>query len=814
MTAQSVLNMSWPARQSVALSVALVSAAVLGFEISLMRMLLVASWHHFAFVVISIAMLGFGVSGTFLSVFRGWFSRHGDGALLALAAATAAAMPLCSLLAGHMPVEARFLPTLLWRQLGMWLAYWAVLTIPFLLGASVIGLGLMRSHERMPAVYGANLLGSAGGCIAAPLVMHIVRPEWLPLVWGVCAMPAVLWAPYRTVRARGAVAAGCAIIVGVWLCADRPRIQCDPYKYAGHLERLARQGSASCIATVIGPRSVVGLWRSEVFHDLPFLSSGVAPPPLDAMVIDGHWAGSVLRITETPQAAVVDRTLVAAAYAMCGARPRVLLLGETGSTNMWLALRHAPESVDVVQGDPGVIHMLRRFSSVVRGNVQLVTAEPRHFVEHSNGQYDLIQLVSLQGSAVGSAGMAGLGQDHLATVEGITACLRRLSPGGLIVTGRGIQTPPRDSLKLLGTLIEALRRIGVNNPQDHIAMFRDYQWVCILASASPWSAEQIQSMRRSFSERELTPVYYPGIQPGELNQPDALPGPAGGVGDWYYHAAMELFSARAERFIAQWLFDIRPATDDRPFFHDFGKLRLIGALRRTLGDLWLTRVELAFLFVLGTIAAVAVVGVVMTIAPLLLLPDLRHGRGKTSTAAYFAAIGLAYMVLEMTLLSRMTHLIGDPVQAASVTIAGFLVFSSAASLVAQRLLKKGGRSLGGIVVALVCVAGVELALLGRLAHLAGALPLPGRYGMALLAIAPLAFLMGFPMPLALWRVDRAQPSLIPWAWGVNGFASVLAAPAATAIGMAWGFTYAGAAAMVLYLLAAAVFRRLPQCQAP
>ncbi len=110
---------------------------------------------------------------------------------------------------------------------------------------------------------------------------------------------------------------------------------------------------------------------------------------------------------------------------------------------------------------------------------------------------------------------------------------------------------------------------------------------------------------------------------------------------------------------------------------------------------------------------------------------------------------------------------------------------------------------------MVVVGMVELLVLGRLPTAVGFLPMFGRCAVAILVVAPLAVLMGLPMPLALSRLERAQPALIPWAWGINGFASVLAAPLATVIGMTWGFTAAGAAALALYVIAAAVFARLP-----
>ena len=111
----------------------IISAAVLAFEISLMRVLLVSGWHHFAFLVISIALLGFGASGSFLYLFRRSILPHGMPWLFGLALATAVSMPVCTGLLQFVPIESRFIPAMLMRQVGWWLLYWCILLLPFLL---------------------------------------------------------------------------------------------------------------------------------------------------------------------------------------------------------------------------------------------------------------------------------------------------------------------------------------------------------------------------------------------------------------------------------------------------------------------------------------------------------------------------------------------------------------------------------------------------------------------------------------------------------------------------------------------------------
>jgi hypothetical protein len=441
--------------------------------------------------------------------------------------------------------------------------------------------------------------------------------------------------------------------------------------------------------------------------------------------------------------------------------------------------------------------------------VEVVVADPRHHLEETGDRFDVIQLSSVESMAAGSGGMGGLGQDYLITVEGLKRCLELLNPQGVLVACRGIQTPPRDNVKLLATLVAALERIGVEEVDRHVLVVRDFLGVCTVVKATPWTHAEVRDVRDRVRERHLTPVWFPGVTADELNRPDALPQAPDGRGDWYHFATRRLLSGEGLSLIDDWVFDVRPPTDDRPFFLDFCRLKSIGPLRDAFGDLWLTRAEIAFLFVLAAVALAATLGGLLTVLPALLLRSVRKTRGKFPTGVYFLAIGLAYLLLEMVVLSRLTLLLGDPLLAASVTLSSFLAFSGLGSAVSRGVSERSPQVLRTLVLVLAVIGVLEVLLLHRLAEVFGALPAAGRLGLAVVLVAPLGFLMGFPMPAGLSRLGRGAQALIPWAWGVNGFASVVAAPLATALAMRSGFGLAGVSAVLLYLLAAWTFERLP-----
>lgn len=792
-----------------------VSAGVLGYEVGLMRVLLVASWHHFAFLVISLALLGFGASGTVLSLLRVPVLRRSESVLDALVLATAVLMPVCAAVVQQIPVEARIVPLLLWRQAGWWLLYWLVASLPFFTGAAAVCLALMAAPGRVGTVYASNLVGSATGAAGVTLAMFVLPPAWLPALTGGAALVGLLDVPRsRGGRLRLATVAAVAALVGAWLAASPPAIRPDPYKYSAYLDRLLVQDQVEQVSRAYSPRAAVHVYRSDLFHDLPFLGFGAAPPPMDSLTLDGHQAGSLLRVEGCEGAAAVDNTLMATPYALLPAEPEVALLGETDGVNTWLALRQGAARVVVVQPDETLMALFRGplgdgpGGVFRRDGVEVVTAEPRHFVEARRQRFDLVQLVTLQ-AVGGGGGIAGLAEDHLVTVEGIAASLARLRPEGLLAVTRGIETPPRDNVKLLATVAAGLEELGVAEPGRHVVVLRDYLGVCTMVRREPWRVADVERVRELVASRQLTPVWFPGIRADELNRPDALPGPEDGPGDWYHHAAVELLSHRADELVENYAYDIRPPTDARPFFRDFTRLAALDVFRRAFGELWLTRTELAYLFVLTAAAAVTVVGFLATVAPLLLQGAVRRTRGRPVAAAYFTCLGLGYLLLEMTLLSRVTFLVGDPVTAASVVLTSFLLLSGAGSAVAQRIDPARRWPVPAAVAGIIAVAALQVVLLGPITSWIGAAPLLGRCVTAVALVAPLAFLMGFPMPLGLARLHRGAAPLVPLAWGVNGFASVLASPLAILLAMTWSYHVTAACALAVYLGAAALYRSIP-----
>jgi len=806
--------------------VALTSAAVITYEIVLMQRLLIERWHHFGYLVISVALLGFGASGTLLALLEKRLRARPLRYLRFFSAALVVSLLVLPQANARLPLSVSILPTELGRQLVYWVAYFALAGVPFLLGGSFLGAALATAGPHVGRAYAANLFGSGLGAVAAILVATRTAPthSFLPAFGAAWAATALLTLADWHLGARSArnsrsrIITICALIVTAAAACWPVPLSYDPYKAGARLEQLLRQNAARCVARLADPHGYVELYEGSIFHELPLIAAKVRPPEMYCLAVNGDPVASMLRIESAAQAEVMEHSLMALPYRLLPARPCVLLLGELGGVNAWLARRHAASCVDLVQPNAAVYRLLRQFSPelVADPRLHLHVANPRQFVgAFVTGQYDLIQIVSLEGLGLAVAGARGLSEDHLATIEGLAACLRILRDSGMIAISRGIQEPPRENIRLLATLAEALELTGIRDPGAHVIQIRDYLGVCTIALRTPLDDDKRQRLREAIRELNLTPVWYAGISPQEVNRPDALSGPPGSSVDWLHYAASQIFSPQRETFYQSWLFNVRPARDDRPFFWDFYKPQALAELKRAYGELWLTRAELGRLFLYASLAATTIAAALLILAPLAAASAWQRYFGRKSSAqtlprgsiaatlGYFASIGLGFMAIEMALISRAIHYLGDPVTASATVIGGVLVASGLGSLVQARLVPIR------LWVAPCAAAGFALALWQVSSSPTDRVAAP----ILLTATSMLAaFVMGMALPGGFAKLQRIGAQLVPWAWGVNGLASVLATGLSLLVALESGYRTVMLLGAASYLAAGGFGRLLQQIE--
>jgi hypothetical protein len=490
----------------------------------------------------------------------------------------------------------------------------------------------------------------------------------------------------------------------------------------------------------------------------------------------------------------------------------VLVLGAGGGSSVQQALNHAVAHIDGVELNPQMVALLQHdyanWSGQLyeRDGVNIYTGDARGFVTGSRRDYDLIQLSLLDAWGASSAGLYALNENYLYTVEALQDYLARLAPGGYLAISRWIKLPPRDTLKLFATAVRALEAGGAPDPAAQLVLIRSWQTSTLLVKQGTFTPAEINAVRAFCKARAFDPAWYPGMPATAANHSNRLAEP------YFYTAAQALTGPDATSFMQNYKFDITPATDDRPYFFHFFKWRVLPEILALRGEGGLPLLEAGYLVLLATLLQALLLSLLLILLPLAVLRR-RSAAAATSVsrgriAGYFFAIGLAFLFIEIAFMQKFILFLHHPLYAVATVLAAFLVFAGLGSAWTARLQQDGAPAARASLTAALMIAllgGAYTLLLDPLFAQLSPLGMTARIAISALLIAPLAFCMGMPFPLGLAQVAARAPALIPWAWGINGCASVLSAVSATLLAMQFGFSIVVLAALLLYLLAARLF---------
>ena len=783
-----------------ALILGLVSATVVALQIGLIRALSVAGYHHFTYLVISTALLGFGASGTLLSLVRRRAMKGYEKWAFAALVLFAVSIAWTYRIAGSLPLDVQYLMYSI-RQLGWLVLYLLLLFVPFFAGGFLIGLILTRFTEKVGVLYALNLGASGFGGIAGVLLTFVVQPERLPGALSICAGVAVLiWILAPSIHHRRLdffVAAVALSAVSAALIFPPPQFM-DSRKAQAHAIRLEEQGDARLLAEHIGPRGQIDIYDAPSIHFTLF-ASPLAPMPPDgsAIFVDGNLVGTIFRIDSPEQAPILTALPQSLAYRLLD-HPDVLIIGEASGVNVWLALEYGARSVTVVQSDPALTELTGGVFG--RPEVTVVNIEPRLFLEQISEQFDLIHLATAEGMPASAGGLASLREDYLLTVEGMSLALRRLKPSGLVSVTRGLQSPPRDNVRLFALFAEALGRID-GNPSGQLLQARNYLAATTISSVDPVEDERLARFLAGTEELLMDADYFPGITPADFSSRNLLPSSAG-IGSYYYQAGQAILGTAPVRadFLDRWVYDIQPPTDDKPYFHSFFKLNSLPHYIATYGDRWFQRVELGFAVVLVTLVQVLVLGLILVLVPVFVVRRRSRspGSGTLRAVLHFTLIGLGFMFLEMLFIQRLTRFLGDPIFATAAVLTSILVMAGAGSICQSRIKRTPNFRIAAGASAVAVLSLLYAVALDPILGLAVQAGTAARFIMAVAALAPISFFLGWQFPAGIAELSRVDDRLIPIAWASNGVASVVAAPLAVLLAMTMGFRLVAVIAGVCY----------------
>jgi spermidine synthase len=795
------------------LAVAIISASALAYEVLLMRLFSIIQWHHFAYMIISLALLGYGVSGVFLALNRDALERRFPAAITANMLLFSFSVPASYALAQMIPFNPE---EILWAPAQVFYLFlmYLLLALPFFFAANVIGLSFYHYQTRVALIYGADLLGAGSGSIGIILLLFLLFPEKILAVLAVLGIAAALIVSHYSFRAQpeavkfrfsAGIIIGLAVTVALtgWL-----RLNVSPYK--GESQMLRVPGT-KVIDRYSSPLGLIDVVKSAItpLRHAPGLSLNATtePPEQLAVFTDADNMTAINRYDGNPETlSYLDQTTSALPYHL---RPlqNILILGAGTGSDILQAHYHAVPRIDAVELNPQVIDLVEKKYAGFAGHiyqhphVNLHIGEARGFVATSDEHYDLINISLLDAFGASAAGLYALSESYLYTEQALQADLRHLAPGGYLSVTRWIKMPPRDTLKLLATAVNALKALKIKDPERRIVLIRSWQTSTLLVKNGPFSNQEIGHLKQFSDERSFDLAYYPGITAGEVNRFNILTQP------YFYLAAKALLGTDGDTFIDNYKFNIEPATDDRPYFFHFFKWKTLPEIVPLLGQGGMSLLESGYLLLVAALLQALLASLVLIALPLVLGKDrlgIKPGaQGYRRVVIYFVCLGLAFFFVEIAFIQKFILILHHPIYAVTAVLCTFLISAGGGSLFSKRLCGDRAKTM-----VLWPVAGIALfsalyilgfkSLTGVLLELSGSV----RLIFSILLIAPLGFFMGMPFPMGMDALGRTMPTLIPWAWGINGCASVISTILATLIAMQFGFTVLVFMALLLYVAAA------------
>jgi SAM-dependent methyltransferase len=724
------------------IGVFLVTLSGLMFEIALTRIFSATIWYHFAFVAISVALLGWGLGGFALHLLRRRMAFSRERAALSTFL-YGLSLPLALWLIVRLPFHPDRLAWYFLFSLG-----------PFFLAGVTLSMLFTIGRENAGRLYFADLLGASLGALTVTFLLSLGGENAILAVSIAPFVAAALFSPRFRIPSAVAVV---LVLVAIGL-NERTRLF--------SIRSAPTKGLYRHLAATPGARIALTGWNAYSRIDAV---TGLGSPYLARLYIDSdawtnvlEWDGRIESISE------MRKAYRALPFELVPPSPKTLVIGPGGGSDVLYALAAGSAKVTAVEMNPLMLRFVRHFGAQA-GNiydhpqVEAILSEGRTFVRRTDRRFDVVLMGFVDSWAAVASGGLSLSENHLYTVEAFRDYLDHLTPDGELVILRWAVDAPRlvaNSVALLGAE-EGGRRVAVLL-EERKGDREDPPQMIFMLKKRPWTAQETQRMA---SWAGVQPVIVPGRH---VEEPYA-----------------SLFSGRTTlaQYVDQATSRVDPVFDDRPFF--FARAKPWG---------------------LPLVMREAFVGIlVFVLAICALLLGLGKPRGERTgpylaSIAYFASLGAGFIAVELALLQHLTLLLGHPIFTLSILLFTLLAAGGVGSRFAGRF------RLGVVCLGAFALAAVYAIALPQVVPAALPLLLGARIAIAILLVAPLGFLMGMPFPSGLRETGHGPFPLPPFYWGLNGIFSVIGSLATIGVAVVAGFTWAMLGGATFYLVAALASR--------
>jgi hypothetical protein len=774
------------------IGVFIISLSTLMIEISLTRIFSVMIWHHFAFMVISIAMLGFGASGSFLTIFR--ISRKWDvnRVCMLLSCLFSIGAVIALVIVGSISFDPFQLLDEPINILKMVCIY-ALFVVPFFLSGLCVSFLLFSVPEKAGQIYFCSLSGSGIGCFMTVYAISLLSNAGAIMFAVFASLVAALI--FNAKKSK----IGAVVLVGLSLL-------CIPFVTASEsLFHMRPAGSKSMSEfRNAGLKPKITDWnafsRIDVFEPTnaiyaPGLSAGYPAHKIPRQMMVFIDADANTPITEIKgKKAELDffKHIPSSLAYQLKEDANVCIIGAGGGFDVLTALAtDSPKKITAVELNGDIVDIVAKRVNVFAGNiynrsnVRVEHAEGRSFIRNYEGVFDIIQISLVDTWAAASRGAYSLAENYLYTTEAFTDYLNRLSTDGILTFTRWLLIPPKECLRLAAIAVSSLEKMGIENPERNIVFVGSGRIAVLLLKKIPFTRSELEKIQAICKRNKFQIIYGPGFARNNV-------------------FSKFLLCEKKNAFYAAYPLNIEPPTDDKPFYfhyYTWDKIRF-----SNFSELfsWYKE-DVSYLILVVLLAQAVIFSSFLILVPLLFVRRTKSLRDRRSSPLllYFACLGLGFIFIEVTLVQKFILFLGHPVYSLSVVISSLLIFAGLGSYLTSRITIGIGfrKSLTAVLISIAGFVLIYSYVLPKLSYAFLGSSLVQRVVISILFLAPLGLIMGMPFPMGLRIASGVNSRLVPWAWGVNGCMSVIGSIMSVMIAMSFGFSVVLQFAAVTYLFA-------------
>ncbi len=790
----------------------LLSAATLCFEINLTRLYSIAQFYHFAFMIVSLALLGYGASGSILYVFPNLGKKNPSNLLEWSALLGGVSMLGAYSFINYLPFDS-FVIAIQPQQFILLGLHFMALSMPFFFNGLAVGFYLKEFPQGSNRTYAANLLGSAAGCLIVMWIPSIAGGEGVVLFSGTLAAVSAFFV-FIHLHKKEKVEVGKKRIFGFLIAlfllfstiqftlrlgkehtSQWFDLHLSPYK---GLSYALQYPGAKIISSTWNSFSRVDIVESPGMRSLPGLSYRYqgSLPAEKGLYVDGDDMNPIL--DKNTLLSVTDYLPQTAAYQL---RPRAktLVLEPRGGLDIVIALAQGAGQVTAVEPNPLSITAASHIYQ--DSKVITVNESARSFLKSNKDIYDVIILSLTSAFHPVSSGAYSLAEDYRYTTEAWIDMLEHLTENGILVVNRWLQMPPSEELRAFALAVAALDKLNLR-PDDHLVAFRGYNLTTLLIKKSPFTQAELTSLNQFTSSHAFDLIYAPGIHPEDTNRFNILKESV------YYKEFSELLQTKSRAdWFRQYPYDVSPPTDDHPFFGHFYKWSQLNEIIAGFGKTWQPFGGAGYVVILALLLLTIILSTLLILTPILfrktrIQRNARMRRSSLSLLGFFFFVGFGFMLVEMPLFQRFILFLGQPAYALTAVLFTLLSFSGLGSICSRKI---------KLTFALICLIGLITGFVlfsQDVFDIILGISFPLRLAFTIALLAPTGFLMGIALPNGILLAERTNLSIIPWLWGVNGAASVIASVSAAILALTFGFKMVLWLGAGCYLCALLIIRRV------